>query len=241
MYKNIGIFLLGAAIGSFITYRLIVVGYDEVIEPTEVNAEPKSNDMSVDRLAEELALYQAKKTQIINVDSPVNPDNISVEKLKEELNQAFGAKLQVEKKKIEAEEEVNNCKVDYTAKAKQYVDAAEEIEEKEVEFVSEPSKRDVNNEPYVIDIEEFSEGEETFDKITVYYYEYDNILIEAADAEDGEPEDIDATIGWGSLDCFGEGSVNPDIVYVRNEKLSIDYEVIRLRESYETSVLGYEK
>ena len=257
MYKYIGTFLLGAAIGSLITYKLIVIGYEEVIEPTEIKVAPKSNDNSIERLAADLAFYQRNKTQNIKIDSPVISDDMSVEKLAEELSQAFSNKLQAEKKKIEASakideeilkkvekefeggytEEVKE-RIDYSAKAKQYVDAAGEVEKEEVEFVSEPTKKERDDTPYVIDIEEFSDGEVTFDKITVYYYEFDNILIEA---ENEAPEDIDATIGWGSLDEFGNGSVNPDIVYVRNEKLSIDYEVIRLKESYEVSVLGYDK
>jgi hypothetical protein len=92
--------------------------------------------------------------------------------------------------------------------------------------------------PYVIGVEEFSEDMTHFDKLTIYYYEDDDTLVEG-----GEDiiTDVDWTIGNDSLDHFGDNSDDPDIVYVRNERISVDYEVIRLPKSYAETVLGYEK
>ena len=53
--------------------------------------------------------------------------------------------------------------------------------------------------------------------------------------------DIETSIGYEALDEFGYGNPNPDLVYVRNDHLEIDYEVIRLGDSYEESVMEYEK
>ena len=50
--------------------------------------------------------------------------------------------------------------------------------------------------------------------------------------------DITNTIGDEALLSFGEISEDPDIVYVRNEKLAVDIEIIRMQESYKEVVLG---
>jgi hypothetical protein len=50
--------------------------------------------------------------------------------------------------------------------------------------------------------------------------------------------DVSYVIGYDALSSFGDGSDDPDIVYVRNEKLQTDYEVTRLNKSYSETVLG---
>jgi hypothetical protein len=90
--------------------------------------------------------------------------------------------------------------------------------------------------PYVISIEEFSEEMNHFDKLTILYYEDDDTL-----ADEGEEiiADVEGTVGTDNLTHFGENSDDPDIVYVRNENIQIDYEIIRLPKSYSKTVLGY--
>lgn len=88
--------------------------------------------------------------------------------------------------------------------------------------------------PYVITSEQFGEEMDHHDKLTIEYYALDNTLV-----DDGEEiiSDVEATIGDAIL-SFGDGSDDADVVYVRNEKMAIDYEVIRLNKSYSETVLG---
>ena len=113
--------------------------------------------------------------------------------------------------------------VDLSTLAKKYKTA--DLEEKEI-----------IPEPYVISLEEFSEEKDNFDKTTLYYYELDDTLTEQ---NDEIITDIYSTIGDNALSSFGEDSQDPEIVYVRNEKISTDYEVVRHDASYATVVLGY--
>ena len=247
MYKNIGIFLLGAAIGSLITYKLIVVNYEEVEEPLTINvSSPSRSAVDVNQLAEELAYYHKKKTQemvkSVLEDSEggytaatpgeeidlTDKESMHPDIIQEETEFVSTDMDLIKEKEIRA-------RIEYSKQVHNYVNG--EGERDTVEFKSEPKKK-IETDAYVIDINEFSDGEEMFDKLTVYYYEFDNVLV---DADEEVIVEIDDTIGWDSLDCFGEGSVNPDIVYVRNEELKIDYEIIRLRESYGKSVLGYDE
>lgn len=67
-----------------------------------------------------------------------------------------------------------------------------------------------------------------FEQQTLQYYEGDHVL---TDINEIIIPDIEATIGPDALDHFGEFG-EEDIVRVRNTRLGIDYEVIRIHGSY---------
>ena len=96
------------------------------------------------------------------------------------------------------------------------------------------------NDPYVISQEEFDNENGHFDKITLYYYDIDDVLAD----ERGEiiPK-VDDVIGRSSLTEFGRQCDDDRIVHVRNERYGADYEVILTGVSYVEAVLGipYEK
>jgi hypothetical protein len=91
--------------------------------------------------------------------------------------------------------------------------------------------------PYVISIEEFSEERDDFDKISLSFYDVDRVL---TDENEDVITDIDSVIGTEALSRFGVVSENPDVVYVRNEQLSTDYEIICIHDSYAEAILGGE-
>jgi len=90
------------------------------------------------------------------------------------------------------------------------------------------------DEPYVISVAEFQNDEEDYDKITVRYFEDDETLVGEMRKD---PLPIESA-GAVNLTRFGVGSDDPNILYIRNEKLEIDFEVIRDDGSYTESVLG---
>ena len=83
--------------------------------------------------------------------------------------------------------------------------------------------------PYIIHIDEFTQNEPDNEQITYTYYEIDDVL---ADPRDTKVDDMDAVIGLGNLGRWGHGSNDENIVYIRNERLSLDFEVVRDRGSY---------
>lgn len=89
--------------------------------------------------------------------------------------------------------------------------------------------------PFVISREDFDDTYSHFDKITITYYEDDDVL---ADEQDEVIPDIDAVVGYDSLGRFGDMSDDDNIVYVRNGRLGSDYEIVLAQESYTESVLG---
>ena len=82
---------------------------------------------------------------------------------------------------------------------------------------------------HVIPVTEFFEARPEFEKTTLYYYEDDEVLVN--EAEEVQVDKIQL-LGELALDSFGEGSEDPEIVYVRNERFGVDYEVTRLSKSY---------
>ena len=79
--------------------------------------------------------------------------------------------------------------------------------------------------PHVITPEEFGENNH-YDRITLTYYA-DHVL---ADENDEVIRDVEETIGFGSLNHFGE--YEADIVYVQNDILKCYYEITRDLRKY---------
>lgn len=80
--------------------------------------------------------------------------------------------------------------------------------------------------PYVISPDEFDELD-GYTAISLKYYEND-ILTD----EDGEViDDVENTVGIESLDTFGE--YEEDSVFVRNDRLKCDYEILKVEGDYD--------
>lgn len=97
------------------------------------------------------------------------------------------------------------------------------VEENGYTKYSDTEKKELNHmtekKPYVIPPEEFGEIEE-YTRVSLTYYA-DKVL---ADELDELVENIEDTIGFESLTHFGE--YEEDSVFVRNDRLSCDYEIL---------------
>jgi hypothetical protein len=95
---------------------------------------------------------------------------------------------------------------------------------------AEEKKLRTKDRPYVITHDEYFGAEhEEYDTIQLTYFEKDGTLV---DEHDKPIDDVDGTIGDESLARFGHGSKDNKIVYVRNEKLECEYEVVLSDQSY---------
>jgi hypothetical protein len=100
------------------------------------------------------------------------------------------------------------------------------------------SKKYTEDAPYVIAREDYDDEDMShYDKLTIYYYEDDDTL---TDENEEVIADVDSIVGGDSLTRFGDLSGDPEVVYVRNDKLQIDYEIIRLSKSYGETI-GFER
>ena len=97
-----------------------------------------------------------------------------------------------------------------------YTNYAERQDKKEKKGV-EPVE---DERPYVISPDEFGE-KDGYENVTLTYYA-DGVL---TDYFDNVISNVDEVVGFDSLDHFGE--YEDDVVFVRNEKMETDYEILR--------------
>jgi hypothetical protein len=91
--------------------------------------------------------------------------------------------------------------------------------------------------PYVIHKDEVEEMD--YQVITVTYYTRDDVLCYDND-EVIDPDRRDEIIGDDNLDRFGHGSQDASIVYIRNDKLELVYEVVKSPNAYAEEVHGFQ-
>lgn len=118
------------------------------------------------------------------------------------------------------------------------IDQDDEEEQEQYRKGERESSQTHYNGAYIIDTEQFSEEMPNFDKLTISFYVEDDVLV---DENDEIIDDVVGIVGEQALTSFGMGSDDPDVVYVRNENLSIDYEVICIHASYSETVLGIKR
>jgi hypothetical protein len=140
----------------------------------------------------------------------------------------------IEKSSIDEAKKELKSKVQYLAYNKIGASDADQEAESEdssdVDPEAEFPQDDAPGVPYVISAQQFATEYPFFDKVTLEYYEHNGILVD----EDGvHVEDIDETIGKDSLLRIGE--YEPNVVYVRNEELNVDFEVCRIRRDFYAS------
>ena len=84
--------------------------------------------------------------------------------------------------------------------------------------------------PYVIPPEEFGE-KDGYGMVSLTYYADKVVTIDNVEQNTEEPlEDVDGTIGLESLNHFGE--YEDDSVFVRNDELRCDYEILMDHRNY---------
>lgn len=99
-----------------------------------------------------------------------------------------------------------------------------EEEEKKTDMVDDEEEDEEVPEPYVIEWEDYDEN--GYATETLYYFD-DGVL---TDSISGTKLDIDETIGKNSVQQLLDSG--EDYIYVRNDWLGIDYEVLRDRRNY---------
>lgn len=90
--------------------------------------------------------------------------------------------------------------------------------------------------PYTIHKDEYFSGESGYTQYTFTYYSGDDILVD----EKQIPEPIyrhDRVVGELR---FGHGSGDRNVVYIRNDELAAEYEVIKSEGKYAVEVMGLE-
>lgn len=231
-------FLVGAGASFLITHKVLEKKYADIAE-----AEIASMREAMRRAEQRTSIIPEKKIKKkIKDESPKNDqekkiadpngiltrssiDNDPYEKAKRDYHKIKPARVQEQPKQENTASEPNPNDEDED-------DCAEETDDagKTEQDMLDLTKID-RTLPYIIDYREFAEEFDHHDKVSLYYYRPDDVLCE----ENEEiVEDIEATIGYDALKALDTQTT----IWVRNEPLAIDYEIIALNSSFQESVLG---
>lgn len=226
-----GAFIVGAGIGAFVAYKI-----------TQKRLEAKFDEELSEQIAAARSFTKrlAKEGEFESPESAVKalvPDEIV-----DQIHTYQGRETPVpynKPEKIDPRPPVEQVVVEEVVNVTNVFVEAEKNEKPDVrdwDYNAEIADRELNPDvPYAISFEEFNENEPGHEQTTLTYYAMDDTL---ADTQDKPVDNTEYTVGDDNLNRFGDGSGDPNIVYVRNEKISMDFEVVRSNGSYQREVLG---
>lgn len=237
MVKGVGIFVSGAVTGAVVTYILMKNQQVKLEKSTqeEINAVKLEYKSAVKPHVEETETEEDESEDSTDDDEDDRVDTYNYAARSEKLRKANRARA--EEKKIYR-----------SVKNQDYLDDMldEEDEEEDDDYddfdddlESDPASdgsgrfedfdhpiEGPSNRPYSIDSSTFANTNNHYDKITLIWYSVDDILAD----EDNERIIDDAIVGsdWRNK----VGMYEPDVAYIRNDGISVDYEIIKENLSY---------
>lgn len=209
------LFTAGAAIGSVVTWKLVKTKYEQIAQE------------EIDSVKEEYAsLMKSMRDKLKN--STVNPDEST-----ETDENADGDYPDDDDRDLASHEQEM---VEYYKLISKYCNNNnEKVSEENNENNEEGGKRDEDEDdlgfpyikgPYVISANDFNSSPPGYNAQSLDYFA-DGVLADGW----GVILDIEETIGEESLEHFGDEQ--DDILYVRNERNEIDYEIARDPRTYD--------
>lgn len=234
---NILLVAAGAAIGSLTTWKIVETKYAHIAQE-EIDSVKDSYKHVMDLQKKEVEAYRkmfdARKAQ----EEDNEPDNPEEEETKNDEDDNYPddddrdftdrERAQVEYYKLSSKYQPGYSDKNSQNEVEYIVgDDTETNDEEEGEEGSEDLVQYVNG-PYVISPEQFGDIKEFSSQALDYFA--DGVLADGW----GVKLDIEETIGEDALDHFGD--YVDDIVYVRNERTEIDYEVTRDPRTYGEAV-----
>ena len=207
------VFILGLTIGSLATYKIVKDKYAKIAQE-EID--------SVKETFKEREITKKSKNDEVRI------------------KQAVVSKSENEYKKTVKESKPN---IDETEDYREYMNKINENSYAPIDYSSISNKKEIKKEvlepktddcisPYIISPEEFGAFGD-YDMISLTYYS-DKVL---TDDRDDLIENIEFTIGEESLNHFGE--YEDDSIFVRNESLRTDFEILMDNRLYSDIVWSH--
>lgn len=204
------VFAAGAAIGSIITWKIVKTKYEQIAQE------------EIDSVKDEYASLMQKARDALKASVANKEEEPEVEQEDDEYPDDD------ERDFTDHEKEM----IEYYKITSKYSGQSKDEESKD-ENIEEGGNGDENdlgfpyiNGPYVISAEDFNSSPPGYNAQPLDYFA-DGVLADGW----GMPLNIEETIGEEALDHFGEEQ--DDIIYVRNERNEIDYEVTKDPRTYE--------
>lgn len=217
--KNRKLQLLGSALVSSATGA--IVGYQLAVRKLESQYTERSNR----EIAEAKQFYASLKKP----DTPADAVQQFISGPKPNLEAAAKALLEYQGEDVEDEITESETIVE--------VNVFEKAEARSGGFnLENEMKNRTEEEPYIINHDEYMSSDSDYEQTTLTYYAGDEVLVDDKD----EPIQIVEDVIRVSNMRFGYGSGDPNTVFIRNDRLSLDFEVVKSEGKYAEEVLGFE-
>ena len=213
------IFTAGAAIGSVVTWKVIKTKYEQ-ISNEEIESVREEYQRLTKIMRMEIDACRKATAAHTKVDNAVDEDDDDADvDYPDDDDRDFTEK---EKEQVEYYKIISRYRGSYEENNENNEEGEEDGDD-EVPYI---------NSPYVITPEDFASSPPGYNCCPLDYYK-DGVLADGW----GVQMDIEETIGEEALDHFGE--YVDDVVYVRNERLELDYEVTRDPRTYKEAERAY--
>lgn len=226
--KLIFSFIGGATIGSLICFALLKDKLDAEMKE-EISEMQKYYEKEKDEMDEDH--FKEMQKLVGELDTDERQQAQYVDYVKKYSSPSGEAKAYISSVKnseeVEEDDFIDNKVLNMTD------EEIEEFMEWDDEYAH--PEDDPAEEPYTITPEEFELTKQHYDKCTISWYTEDETL---ADEREEIIPDIERVVGIDNLQKFGVISKDPNVVFVRNEMLGSDYEILLCPEAYCESVLG---
>lgn len=201
---NVVLFAAGVAIGSAVTWKLVKTKYEQIAQD------------EIDSVKSEYTSLMQKMKNKLQEDVANNDNSDDEDDVEEDLSHG----------KIAEDDGVQeSLKIKYYNLASKYRSSDDDEDDTEEGGTGDSDEAQYINGPYVISPDDFRCSPPGYNAQALDYYS-DGILADGW----GVQVDIEDTIGEDALEHFGE--YVDDIVYVRNERNEIDYEVTQDPRTY---------
>ena len=225
--RNLGLFIGGITMGSLLGHQLAKKKYQAIADEEIASVKARYALLNKDEYPTPMELLDEIRTgaEVIELKHPREsytsdvPDEMSVEEFK-----ALGVEVEEVPVATEADTSVYNVFAGSFANA-----GVSEVKDQPMPDV------DMDN-PYIVSVDEHMEDFQTYEKISLAYWEDDDTL---SDDRDTIVPDIEGTVGAANLTKFGLGSKDINIVYVRNHHLETDFEIVRDPRSFSEVIMGF--
>ncbi len=234
-YILAGVAVIGLATGGFVGYRIAsrkmttkyeAIIADEVKQAKEHYAKVyKKDQFESPAAAVELLIPVEEQKSLLVKDAEAAQRRYSGRRLDEEIGQDI--------EEIEDEERDIDVRVSIT---KNVFENRQRVEDDGWDQQAEEASRSEDF-PYIIHVDEFTNDTAQYEQVSVTYYEGDETL---ADEQDKIIDDMDGAIGGKQLLRWGHGSGDNNVVYIRNNKRGLDFEILRSEGKYGVEVMGFD-
>lgn len=221
--RALGFFAAGVGVGAVISYFV-----------TTARLETKYQKFADEQIDEMRETFRQRYSDLDRVRKDPKPAlNEIVEELGYKGEDGRTNYSKVEQAAIDEIEAANQAPDEATREVHNVFETPGTEPVNEWDYATEVKQR-VAHLPYIIHVDEFQQNEGDYEQITYTYYESDQVL---ADVSDVAVDNLEQLVGFANIK-FGHGSQDPNIVYVRNDRLHLDIEITKDEGSYGEQVHG---